>query len=242
MSVNYVIGAFDLSDSLTVDPSLASSAVDDFEADSNAAIIMSASSFNDVFWFAADSLDIDDIDASDISYACDKTAMPSITFSDGQVAQGDSVENRANTDVQSDMVVHLAKEIFGRADVVDLFRNEAALKTDIVSRDDDLEAAIDAALDAAGTIASPLKNNTAAPTNIVKSLLEQTIRQQPARLDNDNGDLLQTKNANGYYNLFFKAGDTLQMKVNYHCGGVTNPITSATDIADRSYKVTVTLN
>ena len=242
MSVNYVIRAFDLSDSLTVDPSLASSSVDDFDASSNAAITMSATSFDDVFWFAADSLDINDVDGSDISYACDKTAMPSITFSEGTVLQANSVLGTADTDVKSDMVVHLANQIFGRADVVDLFRNETALKSDIISRDTDLEAAIDTTLDAAGTIASPLKNDTTDDSNIVKSLLEQTIRQQPGRLDADGGDLLQNKNANGYYNLFFKPGDTLQMKVNYHCGGVTNPITSAADLDDRSYKVTITLN
>jgi hypothetical protein len=251
-NVDFVIEHLAVASSLTVDPSMATGTAT-LSADANATMTMSASDFDSIFFFAGDSIDLDNVAADDIKYAVDSSSWPSITISGASVDEADRANSDAGSDqaIKHDLVRHIAQDVFGVANSADFFNNEAELVSDVANRDSGLKSSFASKLDAAGTKAVPLDNGTNTAANVVKSLIEQMANAGVYdRMTNSDGELLESSNLDEtadatsglkYYNLKFKAGDTIKVKVTYSPASAT-PLTGAGDIGDHSYTIVITLN
>ena len=252
MSINFVLDGMDLTVSAQEAATFASGSPPSLSGDANATMQMAASSFDGIFWFAGDSIDLNDTANVDLSFAAVPSAWPTIVVSGATVDQADRVQNNiGDQNIKSDYVRHMAKSIFGsNAILADVFSNELALVADIATLDtldsDGIKAKAAVALNEAnaGSGTNPKNSGDTGASNITKSLLDQILRADAGSRLTDS-DLLATSNKGSgdladYYNLKFKAGDTLKMKVTYNPQAQT-PLTGAGTINARSYTVVITL-
>ena len=99
------------------------------------ALVTGTSAFNNIFWFAADSIDLNEDADVDISFAVAPAAWPTVEVSTATVDEADRVQtNIGDQNIKSDYVRHMAKKIFGdNAIVADVFSNETDLVADIAT-------------------------------------------------------------------------------------------------------------
>ena len=151
-----------------------------------------------VFKFQSDSFDVNDVDASDIKYYVYMSNWPaelklnpvhagSLSASP-ILATGGSVTAEKNL-VKHDFVRYLAEQLFNTPHGVDLFSNEDALLSDLVSKGVTARQAIDASLNAVNQAnaahgTSPNKystNDLTGAANFSRELMRQVANAAPAR-------------------------------------------------------------
>jgi hypothetical protein len=151
-----------------------------------------------VFKFQSDSFDVNDVDASDIKYYVYMSNWPaelklnpvhagSLSASP-ILATGGSVTAEKNL-VKHDFVRYLAEQLFNTPHGVDLFSNEEALLSDLVSKGVTARQAIDASLNAVNQAnaahgTSPNKystNDLTGAANFSRELMRQVANAAPAR-------------------------------------------------------------
>lgn len=151
-----------------------------------------------VFKFQSDSFDVNDTDASDIKYYVDMGNWPANlklnpahahTLSTHPILL-DSADIVAEKNlVKHDFVRYLAEQLFNTPHGVDLFSNEDALLSDIVTKGatayTDIKVALDAVnMSSAAAGSSPNKYSTNAQNtaaNFSRELLRQVAHHAPAR-------------------------------------------------------------
>ena len=140
----FEIGEFDISHALTIDPSFERIIRQmDVLGDCSAAAVIdvSASQFNGLLAFKTDSADLDNEDATDVSFGIGTDAVTNAVFAD--ISFSESIVHSGNinssyTDTQHvkfDYVRDTAKQITGGYNSADIFANEAELVNNVATLD-----------------------------------------------------------------------------------------------------------
>jgi hypothetical protein len=200
-AVNFTLSAFDDSFTLGISGELAGEAPATLDVSAVAVYNVKLADMHAVFKFQSDSFDVNDTDASDIKYYVYKNAWPAnlklnpanaAMVAGGTpglvLATAGSVVAEKNL-VKHDFLRYLAEELFNTPHGVDLFSNEDALLSDIVSKGVDARESIEAALAAvdqasAANGTAPHKYSTNAltgNTNLCRELMRQVANAAPGR-------------------------------------------------------------
>ena len=196
--VNFTLTGLNQTFTLGVSGELAGEAPATLDVSAIAVYNVKLSDMQAVFKFQSDSFDVNDTDASDIKYYVYMNAWPAslklnpvhagALSSTPILATGGSVTADKNL-VKHDFVRYLAEQLFNTPHGVDLFSNEDALLSDLVSKGVTARQAIDASLnavnqDSAANGSSPHKYSTNALTgaaNFSRELMRQVANAAPSR-------------------------------------------------------------
>jgi hypothetical protein len=157
MSVNFTLTGLNQNFTLGVSGELAGEAPVVLDVSCIAVYNVKLSDMLDVFKFQSDSFDVNNTDASDIQYYVYMSNWPAdlklnpvhagALSSSPILATGGSIVAEKNL-VKHDFVRYLAEQLFNTPHGVDLFSNEDALLSDLVSKGATARGAIDASLNA----------------------------------------------------------------------------------------------
>jgi len=196
--VNFTLSGLNQAFTLGVSGELAGEAPVTLDVSCIAIYNVKLSNMRDVFKFQTDSFDVNDTDASDIKYYVDMGNWPANlklnpahahTLSSTPIlASGGDIADEKNL-VKHDFVRYLAQQLFNTPYGVDLFSNEDALLSDIVTKGataySDIKAALDAVnMSSAAHGDSPSKystNNETSTANFSRELLRQVASQAASR-------------------------------------------------------------
>jgi len=260
--VNFTLSGLNQSFILGVSGELAAEAPAALDISATAVYNIKLSDMRNVFKFQSDSFDVNDLSASDIKY---------YVFSAAPTWPTDLVLNPANADmsnatppfspifltssevlanknkVKHDFVRYLALKLFNTAYGVDLFKNEDALLTDLVSKGATAHSAIKTALDARNTTASDLSNNVDSDgrfyatnaltgnTNFSRELLRQVASVAPGRFS-------ATSDISGVQSVPLADGDTISFKVSVSAYPAQHTLTGVAGPFDiRVYQIKLVL-
>lgn len=198
MVVNFTLTGLNQNFTLGVSGELAGEAPVTLDVSAIAVYNVKLSDMLAVFKFQSDSFDVNDTDASDIKYYVYMSNWPAnlklnpvhagSLSSSPILATGGSISEEKNL-VKHDFVRYLAEQLFNTPHGVDLFSNEDALLSDLVSKGATARQAIDASLNAvnqanAANGTSPNKYSTNALTgaaNFSRELMRQIANESPSR-------------------------------------------------------------
>lgn len=198
MSVNFTLTGLNQNFTLGVSGELAGEAPVVLDVSCIAVYNVKLSDMLDVFKFQSDSFDVNNTDASDIQYYVYMSNWPAdlklnpvhagALSSSPILATGGSIVAEKNL-VKHDFVRYLAEQLFNTPHGVDLFSNEDALLSDLVSKGATARGAIDASLNAvnqANAAHGPAghKYSTNALTgaaNFSRELMRQIANAAPSR-------------------------------------------------------------
>lgn len=254
--VNFTLSGLNQTFTLGVSGELAAAAAAVLDVSASAVYNIKLSDMLNVFKFQSDSFDVNDTDASDIKY---------YVFDASNAWPTDLVLNPANADmsnnpifatggdilanknkVKHDFVRYLALKLFNTAYGVDLFSNEDALLTDLVSKGATAHAAIKTALAAVSTTAAGLANTDAnglkyatndlsGNTNFSRELLRQVAYAAPARFAG-------ISDISGVQSVPLQADDTINFKVSISADAAQHNLTSVPGPFDvRVYQIRLVL-
>ena len=196
--VNFTLSGLNQAFTLGVSGELAGEAAVALDVSCIAVYNVKLSDMQAVFKFQSDSFDVNDTDASDIKYYVDMGNWPAnlklnpahahTLTSTPILADGGDIVVEKNL-VKHDFVRYLAQQLFNTPHGVDLFSNEDALLSDIVTKGatayTDIKAALDAVnMSSAAAGTSPNKYSTNAQNsaaNFSRELLRQVAHHAPAR-------------------------------------------------------------
>jgi len=249
--VNFTLSALNQEFTLGVSGELAGEAPSALDVSAVAVYNVKLSDMLNVFKFQSDSIDVNDISASDIQYYVYRNAWPAalklnpvhagLDSNPILATSGDIVADKNL--VKHDFVRYLAQQLFNTPHGVDLFSNEDALLSDLVSKGATARGNIETALDAvnqasasAGT--APHKYSTNAltgNTNICRELMRQVANVAPARF---HGIANQTT----VQSVPLAVNDTLNFKVSITAAANQHLLTDRPAAFDtRVYKIQLVL-
>ena len=254
--VNFTLSGLNQTFTLGVSGELAAAAPAALDVSASAVYNIKLSDMLKVFKFQSDSFDVNDTDASDIKYYVfdASNAWPTNLVLNPANADmsnnpifatgGDIVLNKNK--VKHDFVRYLALKLFNTAYGVDLFSNEDALLTDIVSKGATAHAAIKTALAAVNTTAAGLAdtdvnglkyatNALTGETNFSRELLRQVAYAAPARFS-------ATSDISGVQSVPLPVDDTINFKVSISADAAQHHLTNVAGPFDiRVYQVRLVL-
>ena len=254
--VNFTLSGLNQTFTLGVSGELAAAAPAALDVSASAVYNIKLSDMLKVFKFQSDSFDVNDTDASDIKYYVfdASNAWPTnlvlnpanADMSNNPVfaTGGDIVLNKNK--VKHDFVRYLALKLFNTAYGVDLFSNEDALLTDLVSKGATAHAAIKTALAAVNTTAAGLAdtdvnglkyatNALTGETNFSRELLRQVAYAAPARFS-------ATSDISGVQSVPLAVDDTINFKVSISADAAQHNLTGVAGPFDvRVYQVRLVL-
>ena len=254
--VNFTLSGLNQTFTLGVSGELAAAAPAALDVSASAVYNIKLSDMLAVFKFQSDSFDVNDTDASDIKYYVfdASNAWPTNLVLNPANADmsnnpifatgGDILANKNK--VKHDFVRYLALKLFNTAYGVDLFSNEDALLTDLVSKGATAHAAIKTALAAVSTTAAGLANTDAnglkyatndlsGNTNFSRELLRQVAYAAPARFS-------ATSDISGVQSVPLQADDTINFKVSISADAAQHNLTNVAGPFDvRVYQVRLVL-
>lgn len=196
--VNFTLSGLNQAFTLGVSGELAGAAAVALDVSCIAIYNVKLSDMEAVFKFQSDSFDVNNTDASDIKYYVDMGNWPANlklnpahahTLSSTPILP-DSADIASDKNlVKHDFVRYLAQQLFNTPHGVDLFSNEDALLSDLVTKGatayTDIKAALDAVnMSSAAAGSSPNKYSTNyenTPANFSRELLRQVAHHAPAR-------------------------------------------------------------
>jgi hypothetical protein len=241
--VNFTLSGLNQEFTLGVSGELAAAAAAVLDVSATAVYNIKLSDMLNVFKFQSDSFDVNDTDASDIKY---------YVFSENPEWPTNLVLNPANADmsgtpifatggdiaanknkVKHDFVRYLAQQLFNTPYGVDLFSNEDALLSDLVSKGATAHTAIKTALAAVNTTAAGLANTDAnglkyatnaltGETNFSRELLRQVAYAAAPRF-------FAISNISGVQSIPLQADDTINFKVSISPATNQHELTSRTN-------------
>jgi hypothetical protein len=254
--VNFTLSGLNQTFTLGVSGELAAAAPAALDVSASAVYNIKLSDMLKVFKFQSDSFDVNDTDASDIKYYVfdASNAWPTNLVLNPANADmsnnpifatgGDIVLNKNK--VKHDFVRYLALKLFNTAYGVDLFSNEDALLTDLVSKGATAHAAIKTALAAVSTTAAGLAdtdvnglkyatNALTGETNFSRELLRQVAYAAPARFS-------ATSDISGVQSVPLQVDDTINFKVSISADAAQHNLTGVAGPFDvRVYQIRLVL-
>ena len=167
----FELGALDISDAITVDPSFAElmAGLSGIATACDGVVELDASlvDFQGLFSIQIDSDDVDDVSSTDVKFRINgpgDDTYNDISSGDGSLNVGDFFAGRtynfsnaivkngminttySNQHIKYDFIRHIAKEITGGYNSADIFSNEAALVTAVGSLDSDLNTTLNSTI------------------------------------------------------------------------------------------------
>ena len=250
--VNFTLTGLNQTFTLGVSGELAGEAPATLDVSAIAVYNVKLSDMQAVFKFQSDSFDVNDTDASDIKYYVYMNAWPASLklnpvhagslSSTPILATGGSVTAEKNL-VKHDFVRYLAEQLFNTPHGVDLFSNEDALLSDLVSKGATARQAIDASLNAvnqanAANGSSPHKYSTNALTgaaNFSRELMRQVANAAPSRFAG-------ISNVSTVQSVPLEVDDTISFKVSISPAANQHDLTSRpTAFNTRVYQIKLVL-
>jgi hypothetical protein len=250
--VNFTLTGLNQTFTLGVSGELAGEAPATLDVSAIAVYNVKLSDMQAVFKFQSDSFDVNDTDASDIKYYVYMNAWPAslklnpvhagALSSTPILATGGSVTAEKNL-VKHDFVRYLAEQLFNTPHGVDLFSNEDALLSDLVSKGVTAREAIDASLnavnqDSAANGSSPHKYSTNALTgaaNFSRELMRQVANAAPSRFAG-------ISNVSTVQSVPLEVDDTISFKVSISPAANQHDLTSRpTAFNTRVYQIKLVL-
>jgi hypothetical protein len=250
--VNFTLTGLNQTFTLGVSGELAGEAPATLDVSAIAVYNVKLSDMQAVFKFQSDSFDVNDTDASDIKYYVYMNAWPAslklnpvhagALSSTPILATGGSVTAEKNL-VKHDFVRYLAEQLFNTPHGVDLFSNEDALLSDLVSKGATARQAIDASLNAvnqanAANGSSPHKYSTNALTgaaNFSRELMRQVANAAPSRFAG-------ISNVSTVQSVPLEVDDTISFKVSISPAANQHDLTSRpTAFNTRVYQIKLVL-
>lgn len=252
MSVNFTLTGLNQNFTLGVSGELAGEAPVVLDVSCIAVYNVKLSDMLDVFKFQSDSFDVNNTDASDIQYYVYMSNWPAdlklnpvhagALSSSPILATGGSIVAEKNL-VKHDFVRYLAEQLFNTPHGVDLFSNEDALLSDLVSKGATARGAIDASLNAvnqANAAHGPAghKYSTNALTgaaNFSRELMRQIANAAPSRF-------ASITNSTAIQSVPLLEDDTISFKVSISPAANQHDLTSRPTAFDtRVYEIKLVL-
>lgn len=213
-----------------------------FSGDADATVDVSASVLQTLFQFESDSIDIDNVVASDIKYrVVQDVANPHLEIdlnTNTEVTLNYIHAAAADNHVAYDYVRYLAKELFNTHLGVDLFSNETELRNTLNTN---FQTAFDAKL--AELTALGWLDASSADANPSKKILDQILNNVSSRLGTNGANMNDYKldAENNYFKMPILAGDALYflLTVDTASGQGAEIEAGLDDPADRSYLIKI---
>ena len=195
------------------------------DVSATAVYYVSTSAMQDAYSFTTDSLDINDISATDITYSATWPAHYKVNPSHAYVI-ADAINDTADDNrqlVKHDFIRHIAKCLFNTHQAVDLFNNEDEMRNNLAEKGD---AEV-------SDIASKLAENASCEA-IFKGMLTKANRFTSL--------VESVENTEGTYKFPFVTGDSIGFKVNYKPeGDQSNIFENAPTVTERPYLIKLIL-
>jgi hypothetical protein len=151
----FEISAFDVSHAIAVDPSferVITELVALGDVSAAAVVDVSATHFNTLFAIKTDSADLDNVDATDVSFGVHTNALNlfnDISFSESVVFEGNiNSSYTGSQQIKNDYIRDIAKQITGGYNSADIFANEAELVSAVVDLDASFSTSLNDTVDA----------------------------------------------------------------------------------------------
>jgi len=247
--INFYLSVLNQNFSMTTAATLETVSLTVPTTDAIISINASISAFKALFQFQGDSIDIDNVDATDLQYYIYPANWSAVNpMNNGTVTTGRvSTSGRATSLGDQDFVAYLALKLLGSGDLVDLFNNEAALISNLDSLGATAATNVYNTLISYGVSGSNgslvgtagskyLTNATAAASNPVRSVMGAINAQDPARLGLAfiSGNIIQS--------VPFLSGDSFSYQLTVGAATGQNSLTSVAAIPARTYLVRFVLN
>jgi hypothetical protein len=223
--VNFVLEGLNQVFTLDVSGALAGEAPVALDVSCVSVYNVKLSDMRNVFKFQTDSFDVNNVDASDIKYYVYMSNWPAnlklnpvhagSLSSSPILATGGSIVAEKNL-VKHDFVRYLAEQLFNTPHGVDLFSNEDALLSDLVSKGTAARQAIDASLNAVnqanaanGTAPNKYSTNALSPAaaNFSRVLMRQIANEAASRF------ATEISNSSDTQSVPLMENDTISFKV-----------------------------
>jgi hypothetical protein len=252
MPVDFVLTGLNQDFTLGVSGELAGAAPPTLDVSCTAIYNVKLSDMLNVFKFQSDSLDINNLDASDLQYYVYMNAWPADlslnpanahTLSSSPILSAPFAVDENKNFVKHDFVRYLALRLFNTAYGVDLFSNESELLSDLVTKGATAAGNIITALKAvdqasAANGEAPHKYSTNAltgATNFTRELMQQVANAAPARF---NG----ITNTTGIQSVPLQLDDTISFKVSITAASGQHNLTERPSaIETRTYRIKLVL-
>jgi hypothetical protein len=241
--VNFTLSGLNQNFTLGVSGELAAAAAAVLDVSATAVYNIKLADMLNVFKFQSDSFDVNDISASDIKYyvfsenpnwPTKLVLNPANADMSGTpiFATGGDIEANKNK-VKHDFVRYLAQQLFNTPYGVDLFSNEDALLSDLVSKGATAHTGIKTALAAVNTTSATLANTDAnglkyatnaltGETNFSRELLRQVAYAAAPRFAG-------ISDISGVQSIPLQADDTINFKVSISPAANQHELTSRTN-------------
>jgi hypothetical protein len=215
---------------------LSGNATISFSANASASIDVSLNLLKSIFMFQSDSLDVDNVVATDVQYkVVDPTTSWVYSPADAELYAG-SINSGGLDQVQHDWVRYLAQSLFGTHLGVDLFTNEEEVRSNLVT--DSLNAIKSrfTALAALGDLTDDDILDGTVQINPSRQILRQIITMDPTRLDEFHND--PVADGNGFFQMPLRAEDKLYFVFTAKSDASQNDIVAGSSVpADRTYLI-----
>lgn len=257
--VNFILHHLDADLIMDQQATLDASAATVVAGDATAVFQLNVADLKNVFKFQSDSLDVNDVNATDVKYYVYPASWPvgvnvahammqgeaAVGASGAMSADGGSYDDNRNL-LKHDFVRYLSKKLFNTIFGVDLFSNEDALLANIVGHGNTIKTGIVTKLttvgvsgshaDLSGADASKfLTNDTTGQANICREIMRQLAGNSPARFKD------MSNNSGVIYSVPFEEGDALYFKVTVRAAAGQNSLTDVAAIPDRVYNIKLLL-
>ena len=250
-TIDFVLEGLESTLSMAVSGQLADETIPGITSDAVAEITVSAATMKTVFQFQTDSLDVDNVDSTDILYYVNKANWPTtLNPADATVVTTPILAGASNNAVKHDFVRHLAVKLFNTHHGVDLFSNEAALVSDLTTKGADVNTnIIDVVLNEVDINNSATGNGTAGDyhltnktaedlnKNFSRRLLQQLAKSEAgrARLNTSaTGGIAGQSTKQG---IPFVAGDSISFKLTIQPAANQGALTGVADPTNRVYQI-----
>jgi hypothetical protein len=257
--VNFILHHLDADLIMDQQATLDASAATVVGGDATAVFQLNVADLKNVFKFQSDSLDVNDVNATDVKYYVYPASWPvgvnvAHAMMQGTAAEGASgamsIDGGSYDDnrnlLKHDFVRYLSKKLFNTIFGVDLFSNEDALLANIVGHGNAIKTGIVTKLttvgvsgshtDLSGADASKfLTNDTTGQANICREIMRQLAGNSPARFKD------MSNNSGVIYSVPFEEGDALYFKVTVRAAAGQNSLTDVAAIPDRVYNIKLLL-
>jgi len=260
MPINFTLPALDTSFNMDLSGALSTLAPSAITAAQTGVFYVLTSTMKDVFKFQTDSLDVNDLDATDLKYYVFKTNWPANLYINPAHAMMNKTESvsefagiaafdASKNLLKHDFLRYLAFKLFNTAFGVDLFSNETALLENLATKGHNVHMDISAALAAVSSTAtlsvsgvSPATdassnkyfgNDLSNNSNLCRQLLRQIAHSDPARF----ATILDSSNSNFVQSVPFIDGDSINFTLVCNAAPGQNALTGVAAIPARTYNI-----
>ena len=253
-TIDFVLEGLESSFSMSSSGTLAGADTPTLSTDAVATVQVPVSVFTSIFKYKSDSVDVDDVHADDIQYYVYKSGWSGNVITPGEaVLESNAILPGADlNNLKHDFVRYLAVKLFNTHHGVDLFNNETALLSNIVSQGLLVNNSIRDHLDLADVNNAGLTgdavpryqtNASTGPSNFSRVLLQQMMNTSTGK-SRFAAIAAQPADANAIRSIPFIDGDSVSFKLTVNPNTDQQKLTSPSSdiqLQGRTYKIKMNL-